>query len=150
MKAVVGFFFFILILAGLAFVMLQGRQMAQQNLSGGGSGLTGITWRPTHIGSEEISRDTSIFVQFEVDGSIKGNGGCNSFSGSLKTTDGNLGVGPLAATRMACKESVMDLEMEFLDALQSMQTYELSGKRLVFMDGDQKLLAEFQAAEDAG
>ena len=37
MKAIMGFGFFLLFLAGIALVMLQGREMARQNMPAGGS-----------------------------------------------------------------------------------------------------------------
>ena len=46
MKAAMGFGFFLLFLAGIALVMLQGREMARQNLPGGGAGMAGPEWRP--------------------------------------------------------------------------------------------------------
>lgn len=79
MKAIVGFGFFLLFLAGIALVTLKGRQMAEQSMSGGGAGLTGVSWRPAVIGSSLIAADSGMTISFDVDGSIKGHGGCNGF-----------------------------------------------------------------------
>ena len=87
MKGILGFAFFLLFLAGITFVMMQGKEMARQNMPGGGVGMTGVTWRPTIVGTEELPADSGMFVQFAVDGSIDGNGGCNSFFGSLQKVD---------------------------------------------------------------
>lgn len=144
MKAMLGFFFFVLFLAGLALVMLQGRQMAQQNLPGGGAGLTGVKWRPTFIGADAIPADTELFVQFGVDGSINGHGGCNRFFGSLEKSDTGVSIGALGSTRMACEESIMTLETAFMDALQNTAKFELGDQRLVLLNPDDKLLIEFQ------
>ena len=100
MKAVVGFGFFLLFLAGIALVALQGRQMAQSNIAGGGAGLTGKQWRPVLIGTESLPEDSGVYVEFEEDGSIKGHGGCNSFFGSLQKSDSGVSVGPLGATML--------------------------------------------------
>ena len=54
MKSVMGFGFFLLFMAGIALVMLQGREMAKQNLPGGGSGMAGIEWRPVLIDDEPL------------------------------------------------------------------------------------------------
>ena len=142
MKAMLGFLFFVLFLCGFAFVMLQGRQMAQQNLPGGGSGITGIAWRPASIGAEPIPEDSGMFVQFEVDGSIKGHGGCNSFFGSFEKSDSDVSVGPLGATKMACEMQVMSRETAFMDALQETERLGASAKGLQLLGDNSMLLAE--------
>jgi heat shock protein HslJ len=140
MKGIVGFGFFLLFLAGIAFVTLQGRQMAQQNSQGGG--LTGAQWRPISIAGESMPEDSGMSVSFEEDGSIKGHGGCNGFFGSLELKDGELVVGPLGSTRMACPEPIMQREFAFLQAIQNMEEYRASGDSLKILDGAGSLLAQ--------
>lgn len=142
MKAMMGFGFFLLFLAGIALVMLQGREMAKQNMPGGGASMTGIEWRPTNVGAEEIAADSGMFVVFSVDGSINGNGGCNKFFGSLQSTDGELSVGELGATRMACPSEIMDREMAFMNALQDTTQFEMGANSLQLFDAGDVLLAE--------
>lgn len=142
MKAIVGFGFFLLFLAGIALVMLQGRQMAQKNLPGGGASLTGVSWRPAVLGAESMPDDSGMFVQFEVDGSFNGHGGCNSFFGSLEQSDTGISIGPIGATRMACPEPVMKRETAFITALQDTKQFELGRDKLHLLDDDQTLLAE--------
>ncbi len=142
MKAMMGFGFFLLFLAGIALVMMQGKQMAQQRLPGGGSEMTGINWRPIVVGADPIPDDSGISVLFEIDGSIQGNGGCNSFSGSLEQNDTALSVGPLRSTRMACPEPTMSREGEFMAALQNAKHFEMGKDRLQLLDEDRRLLAE--------
>lgn len=142
LKAMLGFGFFLLFLGGFAFVMLQGRQLAQQNVPGGGASITGLSWRPAFIGAEPVPEDSGMFVTFDVDGSIKGNGGCNSFFGSLQKSDSGVVIGPLGATRMACPEPIMKRESAFMDALQKTAQLELGASRLQLLDDDSMLLAE--------
>ena len=142
MKAVVGFGFFLLFLAGFALVMLQGRQMAQTSLVGGGAGLTGVEWRPLVLGAESMPADSGLFVQFGEDGSINGHGGCNAFFGNLQTADDGVTIGPLGATRKACPPDVMQRETAFLDALQRTRHFGQGADRLQLLDGDRALLAE--------
>ena len=107
MKAVIGFLFFLLFMAGLFLLFLQGKSITGTGLSAGGAELTAVRWRATYVGAEPIAEDAEIWVQFEVDGSIRGNAGCNSFSGSLEKTESGIRVGPLGATRMACPGPAM-------------------------------------------
>lgn len=146
MKAVVGFAFFLLFLAGIAFVMLQGRQMAQ--LGGGGAELTGVSWRPVSVGDASVPEDSGMYVRFEVDGSIKGHGGCNGFFGSLQQSETGIEVGPLGSTRMACPEAVMDREMAFLDAVQRTTGFESGSDGMSLLDEESSVLAELVAGSD--
>ena len=145
MKSIMGFGFFLLFLAGIALVMLQGREMSRQNMPGGGASMTAIEWRPTMVGAEEIASDSGMFVLFEVDGSITGNGGCNSFFGSLQTTQGELSVGELGSTRMACPSEIMDQEMAFMKALQDATQFEIGENILQLRGEGDDLLAELVA-----
>ena len=146
MKAIMGFGFFLLFLAGIALVMLQGRQMAQQNMPAGGASITGQDWRPVVIGASAIPDDSGLFVRFEVDGSIKGNGGCNNFFGALQKTDDGVAIGELGATRMACPAAVMDRERDFIAALRGTTRFETGENSLQLLGAGNRLLAELVAA----
>ena len=147
MKATIGFGFFLLFLAGLALVMLQGREMARQNLPGGGAALTGKNWQPSVIAGERIPRDNTLFVHFAVDGSVNGNSGCNQFSGRLETTESGIAMGNLVSTRKACPSAEMERESAFMNALQSTGGFELNLGTLQLLDAEGELLAELFVAE---
>ena len=146
MKSMFGFGVFLLFLAGIALVMLQGRSM--MSVGGGGAELTGISWRPVSVGDQEIPEDSGLYVQFEVDGSIKGHGGCNGFFGSLEKADSGIAVGPLGATRMACPDEIMDREMAFMDAVQRTRDFQSGGDRMSLIDESGSVLAVFVAGAD--
>jgi heat shock protein HslJ len=142
MKGILGFAFFLLFLAGITLVMMQGKEMARQNMPGGGVGMTGVTWRPTIVGAEELPADSGMFVQFAVDGSINGNGGCNSFFGSLQKANDGIVVGELGSTRMACPGKIMDREVAFMQALQNAVVFETGDERLQLIDDAGVMLAD--------
>ncbi len=146
MKSMFGFGVFLLFLAGIALVMLQGREMA--TVGGGGAELTGISWRPVSVGDQDIPDDSGLYVIFEVDGSIKGHGGCNGFFGSLEKADSGIAVGRLGATRMACPDEIMDLEMVFMDAVQRTRDFRSGGDRMSLIDEGGSVLAIFVAGAD--
>jgi putative lipoprotein len=147
LKAIMGFGFFLLFLAGIALVMLQGREMARQNLPGGGAGISGLQWRPVVLGAERLPDDSGMHVLFAVDGSIKGSGGCNNFFGALEMTDEGLRVGPLGSTRMACPQPVMEREVAFMQALQATSRFEIGNRRLQLLADNNQLLAELVTAD---
>jgi heat shock protein HslJ len=146
MKSMFGFGVFLLFLAGIAFVMLQGRSMV--SVGGGGAELTGISWRPVSVADQEIPEDSGLYILFEVDGSIKGHGGCNSFFGSLEKAGSGIAVGPLGATRMACPGDIMDREMAFMDAVQRTRDFRSGRDGMSLIDVDGSVLATFVAGAD--
>ncbi len=143
MKAIVGFAFFLLFLAGIAFVMMQGKQLGQ--LGSSGAEITGIKWRAVSVGEEAIPANSGIYIQFEVDGSIEGHAGCNGFFGSLEQRDSGVGVGPLGATRMACPDPIMSRELTFMDAVQKMASFQSTSDTLSLLDEKNDVLVEFVA-----
>lgn len=145
MKATIGFLFFLLFLAGIALVTLKGRQMAEQTMSGGGASLTGVDWRPVVVGSSLLPEDSGMFVSFDVDGSIKGHGGCNGFFGTLVQSDSGLEVSPLGATSMACGEVTMNRESSFLQAVQETKGFKEGADGLHLLDDNGNVLAELVA-----
>jgi heat shock protein HslJ len=147
MKSIMGFGFFLLFLAGIALVMLQGREMARQHMPGGGASITGMEWRPTVIGVQEIPGDSGLFVLFEVDGSIKGNGGCNNFFGALQKEGDGIAVGELGMTRMACPADIMARETAFMNALQDMSHFEMGVDSLQLLNDENRMLAELVSAD---
>jgi heat shock protein HslJ len=148
MKATIGFAFFLLFLAGIALVMLKGRQMVQIGAPGGGAGITGINWHPVIVGNTQVPEDSGMFIRFEVDGSINGHGGCNGFFGSLEQTDSGIAVGRLGSTRMACPEPVMSREIAFLDVLQQTTDFMTGKETLRLLDEENRVIVELVADSD--
>ncbi len=146
MKSMMGFAFFLLFLAGSALVMLQGREMIQ--VGGSGAELTGISWRLVSVGDEAVPAEAGLTIRFEVDGSIKGHGGCNGFFGSLQKSGSGIEVGPLGATRMACPEPIMNRETMFMNAVQKLRDFQSGGDGMSLLDEDGNVLAKFVAGAD--
>lgn len=98
------------------------------------AGLEGSAWRPTLLGAATVPRDGALFVQFKSEGRLAGNGGCNGFFGSYKTSEDTLEIGPLGATRMSCPRPIMDLETAFLSMLESARTFRRDRAVMVLFD----------------
>lgn len=142
MKAMLGVGLVLLFVAGIAFMMFEGRQLAAQNMPAGGSEYTGVIWRPVSIGDEPVPEESHMFVEFGMDGSIRGHGGCNSFFGSLENSEDGITIGPLGSTRMACPEPIMNREMAFMDALQRSTQVDVSATHLHLIGEDDVKLVE--------
>ena len=143
MKGTVAFIFFMLFLAGIAFVNLRGMQEGAQITSA--EQLVDVAWRPTHIGEMAVDEQTSMTLQFDPDGRINGMGGCNRFFGSFEFVDGNLSVGMVGSTRMACTGTDGSLEISYLEALGATRSAARLEDRLAIKDGDDTTIARFVA-----
>ena len=145
MKSMFGFAVFLLFLAGIALVMLQGRQMS---IGGSGAELTGVHWRAVSVGDQAIADDSGVFIQFEVDGSVNGNSGCNSFFGSLEKSGSGIGMGQLGSTRKACPGPAMSLEATFLEAIAQTKDIKSGRGKMRLLNGDGDILAELVVGAD--
>jgi heat shock protein HslJ len=96
--------------------------------------LAGSEWHPVQLGEQAVADTASLFVSFEAEGQVAGHGGCNRFFGSYQITDGRISIGPLGATRMACPEPDMNLEMAFFQAMEQARGFSRDGASLVFTD----------------
>lgn len=84
-----------------------------------------------------IPQDLELTVEFSAD-RLAGSGGCNRFMGGYETDGDQLKITPLASTRMACEETVMNQEFRFLQALEGAQRYEVSDQGLqIFFETEQ-------------
>jgi heat shock protein HslJ len=72
-----------------------------------------------------VAIDSEVTAEFGADGVLHGSGGCNEYSGSYVLAGERLTIGPLATTRRACAEPIMDQEVRFLAALQASSGYRL-------------------------
>lgn len=132
MSRILGFAFFLLLLAAVAFITLQDMKPIAD--SSADTPVTGIEWKPVSIGGQDVAQDAKLQLRFEVDGKLNGNGGCNSFFGNYTLTDAGIDIGSIGATRMACPEPQMDLETRFFLALEKASRFESRGKRLILSD----------------
>ena len=66
---------------------------------------------------------TELSVVFGI-ASVGGDAGCNTYTGTYGTNGNVVRIGPLATTRMACEQPIMDQETAFLDALQGVARIE--------------------------
>lgn len=67
---------------------------------------------------------------------VAGSGGVNRLMGTFVLSEDQLRFGPLATTLMAGPEPAMRREREFLAALEEVTSYELDGRTLTLLAGD--------------
>lgn len=83
---------------------------------------------------------TRAFIRFDaVNGRVGGNGGCNSFGGSLTLTDNTVHIDRLFSTKMYCAD-VQRHEDRFFSLLEKSDRWQLDESELRLSKGDTVLL----------
>lgn len=96
--------------------------------------LVGVTWLVEDIRGGGVMDRAQTTIGFDERGGVHGSGGCNQFNGAAEVSGGALSFGPLAATRRACAEALMDQESKFFGALDAVKGYRFDGPFLLLTD----------------
>jgi heat shock protein HslJ len=83
--------------------------------------LAGVEWVLTEFSSgEPVPADAQVTLRFD-DQRISGKSACNRYFAEVQTGEmpGDLSVGEIAGTRMACPEKIMSVENRYLQALRN-------------------------------
>jgi len=103
--------------------------------SAGDTTLAGTEWVLTSLDGDTPIEGTQITLSFG-EGSLAGSGGCNTYGGSYTASDGSLALSDLYWTEMAClePEGVLDQELAYLNALNTVARYRVDAGRLTLYD----------------
>lgn len=96
-----------------------------------GSNLTGSEWLLVDLGSGGVLDQSQATLTFPEAGKVAGNGSCNRFSGTAEINGDAIKMAPLASSRMACSEGVMNQETKYLGALQAADRFEWKDPYLI-------------------
>ena len=112
--------------------------------------LVGTLWEMTSYnngmgGLVSAQADINVTALFGKDGSLEGFAGCNQYHAAYQTNDSQIKIGPTATTRMMCEETVMEMEMDYLNALQSAASYEVQAEDLTLFDANDTKAVTFQS-----
>jgi putative lipoprotein len=92
--------------------------------------LAGV-WVLEDIGGTGVIDNARATLEFRDSARVAGRGSCNQFSGSVTVSGSTIGFSPLAATRMACAEAVMNQETRYFKALADAERYAIEGASLL-------------------
>jgi len=81
------------------------------------SHLAGKVWVAEYIHGKPVIDMSHTSMVFAENGTVKGRGGCNSFSGTYELKDGTISFGHMAATMKLCPEAINDQEFRFFQSL---------------------------------
>ena len=96
--------------------------------------LVGVTWLVEDIRGGGVVDRAQTTIGFDERGGVHGSSGCNQFNGAAEVAGETLSFGPLAATRRACAEALMDQESKFFAALDAVKGYRFDGPFLLLTD----------------
>ncbi|MGL5128664.1 MAG: META domain-containing protein [Aeromonas popoffii] len=89
--------------------------------------------------------DDTFTLQIAGD-KVAGKGGCNRYFGGItQQGDGVLTLGAMGSTRMMCMGDLADKEMLYLQKLEKVATFKISGQQLVLSDANKVALLTFDA-----
>lgn len=108
--------------------------------------LDGRTFVATSFEPDGIVDGSEITIEF-ADGRLSVNGGCNGQGGDYTVDDGQLGVGALMSTMMACDDALMTQDQRLAELLSSSPTIALADDTLTLTgsgddDGSTLVLTE--------
>jgi heat shock protein HslJ len=75
-------------------------------------------------------------IQFFGDGKVAGDTSVNRYQGQAKIDGAKIDVGPLATTRRAGPQALMDQETKFLKAIESVKSFRIKPTGLLFLLND--------------
>jgi len=95
--------------------------------------LNGTFWYLASFNGNPLVPGTEITAGFVVHeggltGEISGSGGCNAYNATISE---NFSIGPIASTRKACAQPVLDQEGGYFDWLSNAYTYDRAGDQLL-------------------
>ena len=107
--------------------------------------LEGESWILTQMltagGQTEIVQ-TGVSAQFDGT-TISGNAGCNSYNASYEASGSEISFGPIAATKKICPEDEQSTEDRYLQLLEEIGSFEVSGRSMSMNDTDRTPVLQF-------
>jgi heat shock protein HslJ len=94
-------------------------------------------------GVETPPDGAGLTADFAPDGTVSGNGGCNTFSGGYSYTADTIRIGPLMSTMKACDDATNTLERRYLTALENARVWAIQGGSLELRDDSGALQVSF-------
>ena len=86
--------------------------------------LSNSEWLLEDLSGNGVLDNVQATLTFPETDKVAGNGSCNRFFGPSEIHGDAIKFGPLASTRMACPEAVMNQETKYLEALQAAERFE--------------------------
>ena len=113
--------------------------------------LEETTWQLVTLGGAPLPEGIKRAPNLRLEAGEKrlvGFGGCNRIFGGYVLEGASLRLSPLGTTKMGCLGPAMPLERKFLDALERVATWSISGDTLTLRAGDEQIATLRAAAPE--
>jgi heat shock protein HslJ len=113
--------------------------------------LAGTKWTVTGVNNgrnavETTAQTEQLTAAFGTDGTVSGNVGCNTFTGTYTADGATIAITGLAATTRACVPDTPELDQQYLAALGKATTLKVTGDVLELRDADGAVQVSFRSA----
>jgi peptidoglycan/xylan/chitin deacetylase (PgdA/CDA1 family)/heat shock protein HslJ len=113
--------------------------------------MKGILWKlDSYVNSQgepaDVLPGTEITIEFE-DGQVNGSAGCNAYFAPYEIEGNSLTIGQIGSTMMACEPTVNEQETQYLAALESAASYQVTGDGLQIANTDGETVLVFSVLE---
>jgi heat shock protein HslJ len=134
----------ILVVSSVMYVSCSAQADQNPNSPSAQAALRGPEWPLVELNGKPVSTTGKPPTLTLAANSSRASGfaGCNQFSGEYKVNADNLQLSSMVMTRMFCTET-MDLEKQYVAALESTRAYRMTGPRLELL-ADGKVIAAFE------
>ena len=93
------------------------------------AGIEDLLWSLKSLGGQSLVPESTITMDL-TDGSTSGTAGCNTYNGPYELSGTSISIGPLATTRKACEQPIMDQENQYLTELQQVEAFSIQSDGL--------------------
>lgn len=98
------------------------------------SPIANTAWELVAVNGNVIEEQTIPSLYFE-DGTLKGQGFCNSYSAEYQLNGDAITITPVVATEMACEDVILNIvEREYFTTLNAVTRYAVEGNELRLFD----------------
>jgi heat shock protein HslJ len=112
--------------------------------------VTGKVWFVHSLAGRDVAGDEHLTLEFLPDGTVKGSGGCNTFTGTYSLDGSTLQFGPFASTKKSCGPAMDEQEFTYLSFLNRVVGVKVDGDEMdLSMEGFFKPL-RFSTSEPGG
>lgn len=129
------------IISRILAVIFLGALLMVSACASGPLALEDTTWVLTAYagaeGTKTVLPDTKVTVSFDSEtGEMSGNAGCNHYGGGYEADGSKITVtGPVFSTEMWCGDEKGAQEKDFLEAIQTAETWLINGDKLAIRGG---------------
>lgn len=87
-------------------------------------------WICEQMFERDVVGDNPLTLEFLPDGTVRGSGGCNNFSGKYTLAGESLSFGPLMSTKKSCGPAADEQEYSYLSFLGRIKSLKVDGDEL--------------------